>query len=77
MLCATALGMVSVFWTLQRIAAFSPLAAGLAAAVMLAAVVKRFFATERGVGPLRVGSALPGTVRKTILEFDRSPNNGA
>jgi hypothetical protein len=45
--CATALGMVSVFWTLQRIGAFSPAASGWAAAVMLAAVAARLFATER------------------------------
>lgn len=49
-LCATALGMVSVFWTLQRIAVFSPLASVAAAAVMLGAVVMRFVATDRGVG---------------------------
>jgi hypothetical protein len=40
--------MVSVFWTLQRIDVFSPAASVLAAAVMLAAVAARFFATENG-----------------------------
>jgi hypothetical protein len=43
-LCATALGMVSVFWTLQRISVFSPVAMGLAAVVMLGAVAVQFFA---------------------------------
>jgi hypothetical protein len=51
-LCATGLGMASVFWTLQRINAFSPAATGLAAAVMLGALAVRFVAMEGvdGVG---------------------------
>ncbi len=54
-LCATALGMVSVFWTLQRIHAFSPIASALAAGVMLAAVALRFRATESIAAPHPTG----------------------
>jgi hydrogenase/urease accessory protein HupE len=46
-LCASGLGMVSVFWTLQRIGAFSPLAMALAATGLFAAVVARFCVMER------------------------------